>query len=87
MLVNVREHYSNFRERRAKAARAGLVEAYGIARASWMRRFGLPTHAEDNLLRACYSIGDTSADEWAMLEYLRAGFRPRPSRLRRVTRP
>jgi hypothetical protein len=51
----------------AKIDRAERVEAYAMARCRWIARFGLPAHDEDNLLRACYSIGDTSADEWAML--------------------
>jgi hypothetical protein len=59
------------RGRREKIARAEFVEAYGIARAAWIRRFGLPAHEEDAVLRACYSIGDTTAGEWAMIEYLR----------------
>jgi hypothetical protein len=47
------------------------VEAYAIARAAWIKRFGLPRHEEDSVLRACYALAETTADEWAIIKYLR----------------
>lgn len=54
------------------SARASQVIAYAVAHAAWIARYGLPTHAEAGLLRACYRLGETTAAEWAVIErYLR----------------
>ena len=42
------------------------VVAYSIARALWIREFGLPHYDEDNLLRKCYGVGNTTSGEWAL---------------------
>jgi hypothetical protein len=50
-----------------QSARQSQVAAYAVAR-SWTARFGLPTHIEADILRACNGIGDTTADEWAVIQ-------------------
>ncbi|MGD9656901.1 MAG: hypothetical protein AB7U61_04550 [Methylocystis sp.] len=51
----------------APTARAMRVEAYAMAHANWVRRYGLPTRSEVALLRACYCLPTTSAAEWAIV--------------------
>ncbi|MBG0797171.1 hypothetical protein IYX23_05650 [Methylocystis sp. L43] len=48
-------------------AREMRVEAYAIAHANWIRRFGLPTHDEVALMRACYVLPKTTAAEWTVI--------------------
>jgi hypothetical protein len=43
------------------------VEAYAIAHANWVQRFGLPTHDDVALMRACYCQRTTTAAEWAII--------------------
>jgi hypothetical protein len=49
--------------------RADRVTAYAMAHAGWIAKYGLPTHEEANILRQCYALGDTSADEWAVIQH------------------
>lgn len=49
-------------------ARSAQVAAYATAHRGWTARFGPPTHIEAGMLRACYGIGDTTADEWAVIQ-------------------
>jgi hypothetical protein len=49
-------------------ARSAQVAAYATAHRGWTARFGPPTHIEADMLRACYGIGDTTADEWAVIQ-------------------
>jgi hypothetical protein len=55
----------NSRDHIPESARQSQVAAYAVAHRSWAARFGLPTHIEADILRACNGIGDTTADEWA----------------------
>jgi hypothetical protein len=43
------------------------IEAYAMAHANWIGRFGLPTHDEVALLRACYVLPKTTAVEWTVI--------------------
>lgn len=51
----------------ATTARAMRVEAYAIAHANWVRRFGLPTREDVALMRACHLLPTTTAAEWAII--------------------
>jgi hypothetical protein len=44
------------------------VTAYAIAYRNWIARYGLPTHEEAGILRACYQLGETTAAEWSVIE-------------------
>ena len=48
--------------------RTDRVTAYAMAHWNWMARYGLPTHSEAGLLRACYGLGETTAAEWSVIE-------------------
>lgn len=50
-----------------KTARAMRVDAYAIAHANWVRRFGLPTHDAIALMRVCYLLPTTTVEEWAII--------------------
>jgi hypothetical protein len=39
-----------------------------VVHRNWITRYGLPTHAEAGILRACYGLGETTAAEWSVIE-------------------
>lgn len=51
----------------ADTSRPAQIVAYAVAHRSWIARFGLPTHIEADILRACYGVGDMTADEWSVI--------------------
>jgi len=65
-------------EQKRKVARTQQVEAYALAHRNFRVKLGLPTHAEANLLRRCYGIGETNAAEWAIIASIIAPADPRP---------
>lgn len=43
-----------------------------MAHRNWIARYGLPTKADADALRASYRVGDTTADKWSLIEsYIR----------------
>lgn len=59
---------SHLPETDAVTARQAQVVAYAVTHRGWTVRFGLPAHTEADILRACYGIGDATADEWAVIQ-------------------
>jgi hypothetical protein len=47
--------------------RSMRVEAYAMAHANWIRRYGIPIHDEVAVLRACYAVPTTTTAEWAVI--------------------
>ena len=52
----------------ADPGRADRLIAYAMTHRGWIERFGLPSKDEADALRTCYRIGDTTADEWLLIQ-------------------